>query len=141
MISLLLLFTAAISADESAGRVTLMEQSTVALGQPFTDWGRFLDWSSAPAVERLARHKTGPLDLDTELQEEVVLRDYEIGTAEDSDEPGQSVYPITAGPLLLYAVVGAAANAKSSQPSAFTSPTATSPTLSDVLLHTGFDTK
>lgn len=95
------------AADESgAGRVVLTEQSTVTAGTSFEDWGRFLDWSPAPAAARLARHKPGPLDLETELQEEVVLRDYEIQPPEDGDEPGHTVYPVTAGPLTLHAVVG-----------------------------------
>jgi hypothetical protein len=103
---------AAVSADESAGRIILNEQSTVILGEPFTDWARFLDWSPAPALERIRRHKPGPLDVDTELQEEGVLRDYQIGSPEDGDEPGQSVYSVTAGPITLHAVVGPAAEGK-----------------------------
>jgi hypothetical protein len=103
---------AAVTTDDSAGRITLNEQSTVALGDQFGEWARFLDWSSQPALERIVRHKPGPLDLETELQEEVVLRDYEIGPAEDGDEPGQAVYPITAGPLALHAVAGPAAEGK-----------------------------
>jgi hypothetical protein len=103
---------AAVSVDESAGRITLNEHSTVTLGERFTDWVRFLDWSPAPALERIRRHKPGPLDVDTELQEEVVLRDYQIGLLEDGDEPGQSAYPVTAGPITLHAVVGPAAEGK-----------------------------
>ncbi len=104
---------AAVSADDSgAGRITLTERSTVAAGEPFEDWGRFLDWSPAPAIARLKEHQPGPLDLDTEMQEEVVLTDYEIGVTEDGDEPGQSAYPVTVGPLDLHAVVGAAAEGK-----------------------------
>jgi hypothetical protein len=103
---------AAVTADDAAGRITLNEQSTVALGDPFADWSRFLDWSPESARRRITGHKPGPLDLETELQEEVVLRDYQIGPAEDGDEPGQSIYPVTAGPLALDAVVGPAAEGK-----------------------------
>jgi hypothetical protein len=81
----------------------------VTVGKPLDGWDRFLDWSSAPAAERLARHTPGPLDLETELQEEVVLRDYEIGLAGDGDEPGQTFVPVTSGRLALTAVVGAGA--------------------------------
>src|SRR4051812_23810546 len=104
---------AALSSDESGvARVTLNERSTVTPGRPFHDWGRFLEWSPAVAVERLARHQPGPLDLDTELQEEVVLDAYEIGPPGAGDEPGHSVYPLTAGPLALHAVVSPPAEGK-----------------------------
>ena len=104
---------AALSEDESGGgRIVLAEGSTLAAGKPFTDWCRFLDWSPAPAAARLARHRPGPLDLDTELQEEVILRDYRIGPPVDGDEPGHSLYPVTAGPLTLHAVVGPEAEGK-----------------------------
>jgi hypothetical protein len=103
---------AAVSADESAGRITLNEHSKVALGGEFSQWQQFLEWNAEPALQRVAAHKPGPLDLDTELQEEVVLRDYQIGSADDGDEPGQSIYPITAGQLQLHAIVGAEAEGK-----------------------------
>jgi hypothetical protein len=88
----------------AAERVSLTDAGTVAAGEPFTDWPRFLDWSAAPARERLKSHRTGPLDLDTELQEEIVLHDYEIGEPADGDEPGQIVYPVKAGSLSLHAL-------------------------------------
>lgn len=92
--------------DAEFARVSLTETSTVTQGKPFADWARFLEWVPDGALERLEAHVPGPLDLETELQEEVVLRDYEIGAATDGDEPGQSVYPITAGHLTLQAIVG-----------------------------------
>jgi hypothetical protein len=104
---------ATVSVDESgAGRMSLTDQSTVTLGQPFADWDRFLTWSPEAARDRIRRHTPGPLDLDTELQEEVVLRDYEIGPPADGDDPGQTVYPVKADGLSLHAVVGAAAEGK-----------------------------
>jgi hypothetical protein len=103
---------AAVTADESAGRITLNEQSTVTLGDQFTDWARFLDWSREPPVERIANHKPGPLDLETELQEEVVLREYQIDPAENGDEPVQAVYRIMAGQLQFHAVASQAAEGK-----------------------------
>jgi hypothetical protein len=45
-------------------------------------------------VERIGKYLPSPLDIDTELQEEVVLRDYEIGEATEGDHPGQKVIPI-----------------------------------------------
>lgn len=104
---------ATISGDAAGGwKLSLTDAGTVTVGKPFTDWARFLQWSPAGALGRLAEHAPGPLDLDTELQEEVVLRDYAIGKPEDGDEPGQTVYPLTAGPLTLHAVVGAGAEGK-----------------------------
>src|SRR5262249_22187106 len=94
------------------GRVALTDQSTVTAGAPFADWSRFLDWSPGPAAERARGHKAGPLDLDTELQEEVVLSDYKIAAPEAGDEPGQTVYPILAGPLAFHAVAGAGTEGK-----------------------------
>jgi hypothetical protein len=105
--------SAAVAVDESGGaRLSLTDQSTVTVGQPFDDWDRFLTWSAEAARDRVRRHAPGPLDLDTELQEEVVLRDYEIGPPAAGDDPGQTVYPVTADGLNLSAVVGAAAEGK-----------------------------
>ncbi len=98
--------------DSGVGRITLNEKSTLVAGKPFAEWSRFLDWSPQAALERLAKHKPGPLDLETELQEEVILREYEIGAPGDGDEPGQRVYPITAGCLNLRGVVGAGVEGK-----------------------------
>jgi hypothetical protein len=98
--------------DACSGRLVLGEQSSVSLGKPFSGWARFLDWSPAPAAERLKRHTAGPLDLDTELQEEVILRDYEIGPPAEGDEPGQTVYPVKSALLALHAVVGPPAEGK-----------------------------
>jgi hypothetical protein len=98
--------------DAEFARLSLTEASTVALGEPFADWGRYLAWSPDAALARLGTHAAGPLDLETELQEEVVLRDYEIGAPAAGDEPGQTAYPITAGHLALHAVVGAGVEGK-----------------------------
>ncbi|VTR97775.1 Uncharacterized protein OS=Cystobacter violaceus Cb vi76 GN=Q664_20160 PE=4 SV=1 [Gemmata massiliana] len=104
---------ATVSGDETSGwRLALTDQSTVTVGKPFTGWDQFLAWSPQSAIDRLAKHVPGPLDLDTELQEEIVLRDYEIGKAEDGDEPGQTVYPITMGALTLHALIGAGTEGK-----------------------------
>lgn len=104
---------AAVATDESGGgRVALNDGSTVVSGHAFGDWARFLDWTPGPALERLGRHRAGPLDLETELQDEVILRDYQVGPSRDGDEPGQLAYPIAAGPLALHAMVGTGAEGK-----------------------------
>jgi hypothetical protein len=103
---------ASIVGDDSGSRITLTETSTVTPGEPFHEWDRFLDWSPAFAVERIRKQTPDPLDLDTELQEEIVLRDYTIGPPREGDAPGQTVYPVTAGNLTLSAIVGSGAEDK-----------------------------
>jgi hypothetical protein len=104
---------ATVALDEAGGgRLSLTEQSTVVVGDRFDDWQQFFDWSPEAVLERVRRHQPDPLDLDTELQEEIVLRDYEIGAAVDGDSPGQSIYPIAAGRLQFSAVVGAEVEGK-----------------------------
>jgi hypothetical protein len=103
---------AGLVAEESCARVTLTDQSTVTLGEAFSDWPQFLTWSPERAVERIRKHTAGPLDLDTELQEEIVLHEYEVGEPADGDSPGQTVYPVTAGRLTFDAIVSAHADGK-----------------------------
>ena len=104
---------ATVAMDEAGGgRLSLTESSAVKAGTPFTEWKRFLDWTPATALERLASHKPGPLDLDTELQEEIVLKEYTIEAPVPGDEPGQTVYPIRAGAMELRGVVGSPAEGK-----------------------------
>lgn len=99
-----------LACDPSGDRLSLTEKSTVTIGSDFTEWEQFLEWSPAAAAERIRKHKAGPLDLDTEWMEEVVLRDYVIGPPAPGDSPGQTVFPIAAGGLAFSAVVGSAAD-------------------------------
>jgi hypothetical protein len=98
-------------AESGGGRVSLNEQSTVTPGEPFTAWEQFLSWDPGAALERIRAHRPGPFDLDVELQEEVVLRDWEVGEPVGRDD-GQSVYPVRAGPAEFNAVVAAGAEGK-----------------------------
>ena len=100
---------AQIVGEESGARLALTDQSTVVPGDAFHAWDRFLDWAPTPAAERIRKHTPGPLDLDTELQEEIVLRDYRIGAPGAGDAPGQTVYAMSVGALALSAVVGSEA--------------------------------
>jgi hypothetical protein len=101
----LTLSQATVTADGSGGgRITLGEKSTVTSGEVFADWQRFASWSPESALERLSKHQPGPLDLEVELQEEVVLRDWRVGPGVEEDE-GQRVYPITSGAVTCHAVV------------------------------------
>jgi hypothetical protein len=87
------------------GRITLSEQSTVAAGPTFSDWERFQLWEPAGVIKRLRDHQPGPLDLDIELQEEVVLHDWQIGRAVEEDA-GQHVYPIVSRGVTFHVVIG-----------------------------------
>jgi len=105
-----------VSFDESGtGRLTLSDQSSLVLGKEFSEWEKFLDWSPEPAIERIRNLKPGPLDIDTELQEEVILHDYTIKASIGGENPGSTVYPITSGSLALSATIGAEAEGKSSK--------------------------
>lgn len=107
------LTNAVAAADEVGGwRLTLTDKSTVTAGAAFTDWERYLNWTPDAALERLNRQTPGPLDVATELQEEVVIRDYTIGAPTDGDEPGLTAYPVTAGGREFRAVVGAGTEGK-----------------------------
>jgi hypothetical protein len=104
---------AAVAADEVGGwRLSLTDKSTVTANAPFGDWDRFLDWNPAGALGRLNAQSPGPLDVATELQEEVVLHGYTIGKPTDGDEPGLTAYPVTAAGREFYAIVGAGLEGK-----------------------------
>src|SRR5262245_52011637 len=89
------------------GRIALGDKSPVGMGDEFKDWSRFTTWSPEPALERLAAHEPGPLDLEVELQEEIVLHDWSVGEPRDRDEAGQTVYPVLCRNVEFDAVVSA----------------------------------
>jgi hypothetical protein len=76
------------------GRISLGEASTVATGHPFKDWQRFQSWDTAAAVKRIREHQPGPLDLEVEMQEEVVLDDWQIGEPAERTGQQQVVFPV-----------------------------------------------
>ncbi|HWO24100.1 MAG TPA: hypothetical protein VNO30_35400 [Kofleriaceae bacterium] len=88
----------AISRGEPGGGVRLMlgPKSTVTAGKRFTDWAAHLptDWTAIRA--RAAAHRPSPLELEVELQEAVVLHDWQVG-APDARDDDKVAYPITAG--------------------------------------------
>lgn len=87
----------AISRGEPGGGVRLMlgPRSTVTAGKRCTDWASHLatDWAAIRA--RAAAHRVSPLELDVELQEAVVLRDWQVG-APAPREDDKVAYPIAA---------------------------------------------
>jgi hypothetical protein len=102
-----------VTPDEGGcGRISLGEKSGVTAGEPFSGWQQYHQpWDVTAALERVRAATPGPLDLDVELQEEVVLPDWQVGKAQEREE-GQAAYPITAGALTLEAVVPAADEGK-----------------------------
>jgi hypothetical protein len=70
-------------------------KSTVTAGKPFTDWAPHLETDWAAIRARAAAHRVSPLELDVELQESVVLRDWQVG-APEKREDDKVAYPIAA---------------------------------------------
>jgi hypothetical protein len=97
---------AAVTLDEwGGGRISLSDGSTVTAGEEFEDWKKFLPWDPALPLERIRSHQPGPFDLEVEMQEEVVLHDWEVGEPAERAEESQLVYPIQSGPIGFDAVV------------------------------------
>jgi len=95
---------AAVAPDESVGRITLADESTVTAGEAFGEWDRFRSWEPAAALARIQDYSPSPFDLEVEMQEEVVLDDWQLGeAAEDGD--GQVAYPVRSGAATWQAVV------------------------------------
>jgi hypothetical protein len=85
---------AAVALDEfGGGRITLSDSSTVTLDKSFSAWDSFQTWAPAAALERIRGHQVGPFDLEVEMQEEIILDDWQLGESE-SREDGQTAYAI-----------------------------------------------
>ncbi len=103
---------AAVSFGQGAPRLLLGRDSTVeevAGGEPpntapESAWGS-AGFDLAALRERLQAREPGPLDLDVELQEEVVVRDWRLGEREPKRLGERHVYPLESGGLELAAVV------------------------------------
>ncbi len=104
----ILLEKVALALDKSGGgRVSFTEHSKVTTSQVFTEWGQFQSWSSDSIIERIRRHETSPLDLEIELQDEIVLHDWQIGAPGRPDNEGPHVFPVEAMGVSFDAMVGA----------------------------------
>lgn len=98
---------AALTAD---GRVMLGPKSTVSYGAPVKGFPALVPFDRDAALARIANHHIGPLDLEVELQEELVVTDYELGEA--IPHPYRSelkIFPLRAGELHYDAIVSAGA--------------------------------
>ncbi len=80
--------------DRGGGRLTLGEKSQVTKGNSFADWSSLLTWDVGPATERVRQYQPGPFDLEVELQEEVVLHDWEFLPEPPEQRGGQVVFRI-----------------------------------------------
>jgi hypothetical protein len=94
---------AAITSD---GRVMLGPKSAVTAGAPFDRWSELVTWDKGRALERIASHAISPLDLEVELQEDIVVTDYELGAAAPNPfRSEQQVMPLRASGIEFDAVV------------------------------------
>jgi hypothetical protein len=100
---------AAVSLDEpGAGRLMLGPRSKVIAGAAFDRWSELATWDRDRAAARVAGHRISPLDLEVELQEDVVVADYELGEpAPNRFRSEQQVVPLRTADLELDAVIPA----------------------------------
>jgi len=97
---------AAVALDDfGGGRLNLGDQSTVSSTEPFTAWEQFQTWDPDVALKRIQNHETGPFDLDIELQEEIVLPEWQIGEPATHHEDGQLICPLFTKTMKFDAVV------------------------------------
>ena len=95
----------AVASGQGTPRLVLGPDSTVCEVDGAGGVEHFDDWDLAAARERLLAHQPGPLDLDVELQEEVVLRHWRLGRRQPERLGERHVYPLRGGGLELAAVV------------------------------------
>jgi hypothetical protein len=87
------------------GRLMLSEHSSIKPGKEFTDWKQYINWDPLEALNRLQSHPPGPLDLDIELQEEIVLQDWKVELPIDDAHDSHQTYPIVYKNVIFRAVV------------------------------------
>lgn len=73
-------------------RVSLTPDSTVTAGDKFEEWDQFSDWNTTPILEKIKNQKTGPLDLEVELQDEVMLSDWALHSESPIGENDENAY-------------------------------------------------
>jgi hypothetical protein len=83
-----------VTKDARAGRVHLTPKSKVSSGTTHRGWATVPSWDLGRTRARLAAYSPGPLDLEIELEEEVVLDEWEIGAATAGLRPDQVGYPV-----------------------------------------------
>lgn len=89
-----------------AGRLSLLEKSTVSQGAVFEEWAQYTaSWDPISALTRLQSHPPGPLDLDIEMQEEIVLQDWQIQIPIEDGKDLKHTYPIVYKNVIFRGVV------------------------------------
>lgn len=90
------------------GRLTLARDAKVEESKTAVkDWEPLVAWDAAKALARVRGHQPGPFDLEVELQEEVVLRDFRAGQAEATPRERQVRIPIeTKAGLVFHVLAG-----------------------------------
>ena len=93
------------SGKPGAARLTFGPDSKIEEAAAGVDLEDFVSWDLGATRERLLARQPGPLDLEVELQEEVVLCDWSLGEREERRLGGRHVHPLACGGLELSAVV------------------------------------
>lgn len=88
---------AAVLPDDRGGRLVLGPKSTVTVGPLHERWSELATWDPAAAARRLISHAPSPLDLPVEMQEEVVLADFQLMPSPDPKHP----FVLEHGPLTM----------------------------------------
>lgn len=99
----LVISDAAILADDRGGRLLLGPKSTVTTGPLHERWTELSTWDPVAAARRLISHAPSPLDLPVEMQEEIVLRDFQLTPSPDPKQP----FVLVDGPLTMSVAVEA----------------------------------
>jgi len=104
----------AMALDEAGGaRLSLGDQSTVQCGAQIESYEHYLGWDLGRALERVEKQEPTPFDLDVELQEEIVLRNWSIGEPEERETEKQVWYPFTTSGVTLTGITSAQEEGKS----------------------------
>ena len=98
---------AAVAMDgRGGGRLMLGPPSKVTAGAPYSDWETLYRFDPEAARERVLAHPVSPLDLATEMQEEVFVADPTLADAPTGTNEGRRLYALTgAGGLSLDAMI------------------------------------
>ncbi len=77
----------------SAARLVLGEASEMKASEPYADWAALWHWDLRKAAANLQQHKSTPLDLEIELQEEICIDTWQAGEKRPTEE-GYYLLPI-----------------------------------------------
>lgn len=102
----MLIENAAVAFDKTGtGRINLGDKSVVTAAEKFEQWDQFLSWEQAEVVKRIEATTPGPMDLDIEMLEEVVFRDFCVAERIEEGDDRPFVYPIQSDGLVYSAIV------------------------------------